>query len=199
MVDIQQNDVVRCDMLMEFDAADDLVNTYTLQLTSAITVTPTQALDDLLTIMEKIAVILKTITTVLVAFERIRAINLTRNADIGVAPFVVTTAGTIAGDALPLQAAGIITLATDNLSIRGRKFYGGMPESSNSGGGLVGAGAVTALGNIATELTSTHVQTFGTWEIGVLSSVDGLFHDFRSATVSTIYGTRKSRRLGIGS
>lgn len=199
MVDIQQNDLVRCDMLMEFDNADDIVNSYTLQLVSASTITPIQALDDLLAIMEKIAVILKLIATTLVTFERIRAINLTKNSDIGVRVFATTTAGTVAGDALPLQTAGVITLATDNLSIRGRKFFGGIPESSNSAGGLVGGGAVTQMGNIVTELLAEHVQTNGTWHFGVKSSKDLLFHRFLSGGVSTVYGTRRSRRKGIGS
>jgi hypothetical protein len=101
------------------------------------------------------------------------------------------------GDALPNQSAIVFIAKAAGLHGLGRKFFGTVPESLQVGGLLI-AGAATLIANIL----EAYITPFtgiggGTITPGVLDKT-GTFRPFVSGFVSSLLGTMRRRKPGIG-
>lgn len=81
--------------------------------------------------------------------------------------------GTVAGDVLPRQCRGIITLRTNNAgpNWRGRVYVPFPCEADNAAGGLPSAGYITALSNLAGIITTTYPLIGGGGNTATLTPV----------------------------
>jgi hypothetical protein len=136
----------------------------------------------------------------LVTFDGIRAVNRTKNSDIGQADFSALTVGSSGGEATsPTNAMGV-TLRTSNLSRLGRKFVGVASETSIGGSGQVAAGTITVLASYASELLEDQIAASGNvYQFGIVDSAGMNFLQFNSAAISPTVVTQRRRRQGVGS
>lgn len=191
-------DVVRVEMRSTPSAAD-ILNVYHLALTGPSSLADADALDDLIEAFEALALLVKAVVATAIAFDKIRAINVTQDEDLGVASFVTTTGGEETGNLAPEQIATGLTLYTGRLASFGRKF---LPPPGINGVTTSGRPTSTHLTNAALVgafLLEEFVATNGDWRFGIVSTLDGAFLPIQEAGVSTTFVTQRRRRGGVGS
>lgn len=195
---VTAGDIIRVDFVGSDGGSGDIINVYRFQCSGVGLHDEADVLDDILAWAEALALLLKLVVTATTTFVKIRAINLTTNGDIGEANMVTTTAGAAAGDDLPPTDCYVVTFTTDNLSIRGRKFFGMVSESLQSGSAIA-AGALTDLADLAAFVMDPYAGGEFTYIPGVLSTVDSQFHQFENASVAVRTGTQRRRHRNVGS
>jgi hypothetical protein len=112
-----------------------------------------------------------------------------------------TGPGTVAGDALPPQVAGVISLKTQfaGRKYRGRLYTPFIGELSNDVNGIPVPGYVVQLGALATQLTVSHQITSGA-DSTVLTPIvfhrkDSTYTIITSNLVRKVWGTQRRRGL----
>lgn len=192
-----QTNVARATVDMDYLGATAIQNVFHLQLTTA-SLTEAEALDDIVEILEALYILIAAIIRATQTVQRIRAVNVTSNSDIGEGNFVDDTPFTSATGSTAPQVAYGITLTTPNLSIRGRKFFGVVVEDMIGESGNLTTTALNALGDVIDFMSGPIAASNGTWVFGVVRSVDGGFSIFNGGTVSLNAVTQRRRRVGVG-
>lgn len=156
------------------------------------------ALDDVIEILEALYALIGTILSTLYTINDIRVINQTTNSDVGISVLADSTPGTDAGNRHPPQLAYVLTLTTNNLSSRGRKFFGPAMTGDADTNGLLGAGTILALADVGDYMTAQQIATNGTWEFGVFSTVGNVWRPFSSYSIGLRLGIQNRRKIGTG-
>lgn len=190
-------DIVRADVIADYNAGSDIVNTYHFRLTTG-GMAESAAVDRIIEIMESIYAVIGAILPLLYTIRNIRIVNVTQGTDVGNGNIADTTPGAVTGDTQGLQCAFGVSLGTSRLRVRGRKFLGPVCESQVADEGLVTSGPLLDLVDYAAILTAPIVVTGSTWQAGVIATSDSAWLPFISATISPTVVTQRRRRLGVG-
>lgn len=115
-------------------------------------------------------------------------------------PFLEVTVdytGTVTGTQL-LNAASLVLIGKGaGLGHVGRKFFGAIAETSAAGNSLSGDYLADAAAALIAYITPFEGIGGGTIAPGVVDS-SGVFHQFVGGSVSTLLGTMRRRKPGIG-
>lgn len=110
-------------------------------------------------------------------------------------PFV--WAGTASGDQLANAVAAVLIGKVSGSYLHGRKFFSGLCESAVAGNELVG-GAITTMGTVLLAYITPGVGEHGaSYSPGILDK-SGTFHSFSSGFVSSLLGSMRRRKPGLG-
>lgn len=194
---VQAGDIIRCTQEMTYETFGAIQNVYHLQNVGS-QVTDTQALDDVIEILETLAGVIAAAIAILQVVNGVRVVNVTQLADVGFASFVDDTPFTGAGLILPTQVAVGINLFTDRLAVVGRKYFGAAVIGTIADGGTIVPGILADLadwGDLATEWLAA---TNSTWQMGVVATFDSAWLPFRNYSMPTMAIIQRRRRLGVG-
>lgn len=193
------NDVVRATWEMSHPAVGAVQNVWQFR-NEDVSVSDTQAVSDIVDILEAIAVIIDILIGLLQVVDGVRIINITPvpPVDVGFGTFADTTPFTGAGGVQAAQVAAGITMRTARLSVVGRKYLGLITPTRIISGGAINAGTVTILATLGTALVADFVETNTTWRAGVVASSDAVFLPFTAYSIPTFAITQRRRRGGVG-
>lgn len=192
-------DVLEVAARMEFNGVEDQVNVYQFALGTPGPITDTEAVDDLIALMEAVYTIWKATMVAITAFRDLRVRNVTKDEVLGVFPWPTLTVGDSAADALPPGNAGLINFNTDVARVTPRKYMGSLNVNTVDNDGTLIALQVTKLVEVADLLLDVWVGVDGDWLYGYLSPKAGTFVFPNSATVSDITAYQRRRKQGRGS
>ena len=113
-------------------------------------------------------------------------------------------AGTVSGEALPLQDAAVITWRTGlaGRSRRGRTYLPPTGESNQNGGVLIGSylALMDTFANVAKVLNESELNLqVAKWQMGVWSATYQYFHPVTTHIARQTICTQRRRRAGVGS
>lgn len=103
-----------------------------------------------------------------------------------------------ASDPLPNQCAAFVIGNTTRPKTKGRLFLFPFGEDTQDHG-ILGAGALTALGNFATQYITD--QTIGAGNVlisGIVREFVNFWYSFQSVVYDDVIGTQRRRRFGVG-
>jgi hypothetical protein len=161
-------------------------------------VSESDALGDVIVLLESVYTLLAAILNTLYAVQGVRVVNVTQNSDVGFDVFADATPGTNAQPNTALQVAYGLTLKTAKLNVNGRKFFGPVPEDQIDSQGVVAAGAILDLADVGDAVIVNQIAPNSTWQFGVISTLDDSWNPFTSYAISTTAVTQRRRRLGVG-
>lgn len=194
---VQNTDVLRADARFLFNSATAVQNVFHLRNDGA-AIAEADALDDIVELLEALYVLIGGILKTLQVLQDVRVINITQDTDVGLGTFVDTTPGTVTTEAVPQNAFGLI-LDTPRLASKGRKFFGPVTDLNYNEGGIIGAGALAAMGNVGDYMIVQQVATNNAWRFGVQSTLAGVgFLPFVGYGISPTVVTQRRRRIGVG-
>lgn len=194
---VTTNDVVRVTVHGNFNSLIAIQNVWYLRNDGGL-LADEEALEDFVEILEALYTLLAAILSTLLVIERIRAINLTQDTDVGQDLFVDDTPGTDSGTSGAPQVCYGINFATERLGSFGRKFFGPALEANLGTTGVLDAEALGDLADVGDFATSVQVATHSTWSIGILSTVTLGFLPFTSYSITPTGTTQRRRRLNVG-
>lgn len=196
---VAPNDVIRIDVIGDFNASNALVNSYQFKHTSGTSVSDADTLTDWVALMRALYDAMKALWTALVIWRRIRVQNVTSGLLVGEADFSTPVTGTSAGVQGAIQASGLIVLKTNVPRVVMRKYMP-LAQSQQTSASTVVAGGVTLLQTFGSALLVTQTGISGhTYKYGYLSPKTGNFEEPLSRSVSTTIATQRRRRPGVGS
>lgn len=190
-------DIVRADVVALFNSVVTIENTFQLR-NVGIEVDELDALDDIVDILEALYQLMAGILSTLYVVQRVRAINLTDDSDVGIGAFADVTPGTSSGTTMAPQVAYGLNLVTAKLGNRGRKFFGPVLEGGADNNGVLGSTALTSLADVGSLMITTQVETNSSWELGIRGTEDGVWRRFTGYGVTATCVTQRRRRLGVG-
>lgn len=195
---VDVNDVVLAVVEGEGVDGQDVQNAYHIRNVN-VAVTDAVAITDLISLLEALMTLLAAVISTLYVVRSIKVINVTQQSDVGTGLFVDDTPGTNTALAMPPQCAVGLTLTTQRLSVRGRKFYGIVGSNQATNDGVLGAPAILDLADVGDLMVVNQVEAGTTWQFGVIASLDAAWLPFLSYAVTTSVITQKRRRRGVGS
>ena len=190
--------ILRCSVEGDWNNVSEIVNVYHI-IKAAGSTDEADVLDDIIEILEALYVILGSALSTLYTINQVRVTRPLESLDVGTAFFVDDTPGTNGSETLPLQTALGATFFTQDLGVRGRKFWGPISEPVTGGGGQLTGTFPTVLADAIAFTIQHHSVTNGEYGIGVVRSADNAFLDFTSGVGSPTAVTQRRRRIGVGS
>lgn len=109
----------------------------------------------------------------------------------------VSETGTGTGDALPNAVSLVLIGVATGLRHLGRKFVGALPEAMTAGNLVVGEYIAGAAAALLAYITPFEGLSGGTITPGVVDE-NGGFHEFVGGTVSSLLGSMRRRKPGLG-
>jgi hypothetical protein len=106
-------------------------------------------------------------------------------------------AGSVSGDLLPYQAALVLIGKAAGLRQIGRKFIGGLTETMTAGGVLTSTLITAAAQTLTDFLAPVNGLGSGLLQPGILDKT-GVFRPFVGGTVSSVLGSMRRRKPGLG-
>lgn len=194
----ESGQVLRTDLVADFDGVDDIVNVFQHQLSSSSTVEDATLLSDLLTIMTAIATIIKGVSNLLTVWNRIRVTNHTTNTLVGEAAISPTIAGTVSGDSNAPGVSACVLFKTNIPRVVLRKFLGPVSTNALTADGRLGGGVVAVMTNLGLELLEPQVIGSNTYTYGYDSPKALSFVVPTIVSFSTIPAYQRRRRQGVG-
>jgi len=195
---VAPQDVIRIDVIGDFNTSNLLVNSYQFKHTSGTSVSDTDFLTDWIALMRALYDAAKAVWAATVIWRRIRAQNLTTGMLVGEMDFATTVVGTASGDQGAIQVAALITLKTNVPRVAMRKYFP-VAEINVDGVSRLTSGATTLLQTFGSALLVTQTGISGhTYKYGFLSPKTSQFEEPLSRSVSPIAATQRRRRPGVG-
>lgn len=195
---VAPQDVVRIDVIGDFNTTNLLVNSYQFKHTSGTSVSDADFLTDWIALMRALYDAAKALYAASVIWRRIRAQNLTTGLLVGEADFSSPVTGTAAGDQGAIQVAALLTLKTNVSRVAMRKYFP-VAEINVDSASRITAGAVTLLNTFGSALLTTQTGISGhTYKYGFLSPKTGQFEEPLTRNVSPVAATQRRRRPGVG-
>lgn len=179
-------------------SGQDVQNVFHLQNTGS-AITDADTIDDMVEVLESLYTLLAAVLSIVLIIRDIRVLNVTDAVDVGLGLFVDDTPGTNVLDVMPPQCSMGITLSTDRLKVRGRKFFGPTCDDQANNEGVVSAAALLDLADVGDHMTVEQVAVNSTWRYGVLASFDAVWLPFTGYVIPTTVVTQRRRRRGVGS
>lgn len=194
---VNLNDIVRVTVHGLGLDGQAIQNSYTMRNVGG-NVVAASALEDFVDILEDLYALLSAFLSIGLVIQKITAINLTQQLDVGTGVFVDSTPGTNSSTVFPPQCAMGLNLSTDRLRVRGRKFFGLVTEDAADNAGVLTAAAILDLADVGNWMTANRVGINSTWQFGVKATSDGVFLPFTSYSVPVTVVTQRRRRRGVG-
>lgn len=132
-------------------------------------------------------------------YTTINLYNVTQRLLLDEVPWPGITSGTLGGDALPYQVAGLVTFPTALAKTLGKKFLAGFTEAGNGAQGTPAAEIITALGNYVVELLDLVVIGGHDFPIGHIRTDPLTFIAWATGLVESLWATQRRRKIGVGS
>lgn len=192
-------DVLRCDLVADYDAGQDIVNTFQYRIGTPSTISDEDVLDDMMEIMTAIVNVIKAIMNAGTIWRKIRVRNLSTGALTGERAFSPTIAGTLDTEAVPLGAAYLVTALTNVPNVRLRKFFGVADASVLTSNGNFTGASQTVMEGLVPLLLNDQAATNASYEYGYLSPKTSSFLSPTAVTVTNIPAYQRRRRPGTGS
>lgn len=189
--------IVRATADFVYDNSSRVQNVFYLRNTGT-SIAEADALDDLVSIIEALYQLLGGILMAVQVLQNLRVVNVTTDTDVGNGTFVDSTPGVEGGVGEPQQVAYGLTLYTARLRVRGRKFFGIVPNNEILGSGILTTNALTALADVGDYMSAPQTGPNNTWEFGVEAGSDGAWLAFSTYSISPTAVTQRRRRRGIG-
>jgi len=196
---VNSGDIIEVSARGEFDGTEDVVNVYQFKLTSAGPITDTEAVSDLLDLLDDLYVLWVPKQTTNYIYRDVRFANQTQSTLMGTFPWGAVTAGTNVGESLPPGNAAVLNLGTAIPRVILRKFIGGITKALIDADGTWDASIVTAMLNMAAILLAQWTGSYGTWEYGFFSPKTLQWETPVAATATDIVGYQRRRKQGRGS
>lgn len=194
---VNQNDVLRVTAEMTMNG-HDLQNVFHIRSTNTSVISNAKALADCAKIADDWYTFIITSIETGVAFDQVRVQNVTQAELLGAAGWPLLVGGTNANALLPEQVAALITYPTSLPRTRGGVYFGGFTEADNAPGGVIEAGLVTGLTNLAIDMISEKVFGVDSYRYVVFNTLLKTFVLPVSALVHSRWRTQRRRRSGVG-
>lgn len=196
---VLEGDALRCTQEMSYPGIGAIQNVFHLE-NVGVAVSDTQAIADVIEVLEALAVILTLVINALQIVDGVRILNVTPTTpvDVGFGTFSDSTPYTASGQIMPTQVSLGMNLHTARLSVSGRKFWGVPVVGSFLNGGAVIAAALTILTAAAVYMTAPVVATNTTWRFGVVAKSDSTFLSFNAFTLPAMAVIQRRRRATVG-
>ena len=175
-------------------------NQFHARLASGVELSNEEAGADIAELVDDIWQALATYISSAYTINNIHVVNVTADTIVGDFAPVDATPGTAAGDRHPPAINIGLSLTTEFLRVRGRKFFGPVTAAGVNTLGVVTAGAQSALSAAGAELVGNQEATNGAWLFGVIASslITTPFVPFISFLVNPTSTIMKSRRFATG-
>lgn len=194
---VNGNSIARVDVIAVYDSVDVIQNSWQMRLiTSALS--EANALDDIVAILEALYTLMGTILSTLYVVQRIKAVNVTQDLDIGEGFFVDSTPGANSASFTAPQVCYGLNMITAKLGTFGRKFFGPVAENHITNTGVISSTALLELADVGDYVIANQTGPHGTWQFGVKSTVDSVWHPFTTYSIPLTATTQRRRRLGVG-
>lgn len=191
-------DVCRVDVIGARNDTDLLVNAYQFQKLTSSSEADADVLDDFIEIMEDIYTYLKVISTVITVWKRISVFNITKQEIVGEQSFSPEIEGTMGNDANAGQVCAVVNFPTNVARVTMRKYWGPVGEAGLDSDGLLNATVSSAIASAADLLINPYEASNAIWKHGYLSPKVGAWKASTTANWSTVPGTLRSRKAGVG-
>lgn len=196
---VTNGQVVRVDLVGDFDAVSDIVNVFQYKLIAGDNVADEDVLGDMLVIMSALLVIIKNLATILTVWRRIRVTNLSTGVLLGEASFSSPVEGTSTGDSGAAGVAALISLKTNIPRVVLRKYFGPLAEGVLGTNGRLSSGALDILTDVGEYLLADQTVTPNTWQYGILSPKTNNWEVPSAAAFDNVPAYQRRRRPGSGS
>lgn len=192
-------DIVRVDLVGEFNQTEDVVNSFRYEIVAA-PASNGDLLDDLKELIEIIVNIIDSVAAALMVWRSIRAYNESTSEVLGEAFFDTPIAGKATGQPGAPHVAALLTMPTGIGRVVLRKYIGPVAESNIDDDGRWFA---TNASNIATAMAGVLIgnqnATNGTYRYGHFTQVVGAFVSPNAVVANTSLATQRRRRYNVGS
>jgi hypothetical protein len=195
---INTDDVLRVDIIGDNDGGDDITNSYQLQMTSGVSVTDDQGIEDIIDWAEALLTILNDILNAVTKWRKIKVFNQTQSLLVGEEVLTAHNVGTLTNDPLPPGVSYLLSFPTKIPNVRLRKYFGIGDESLCTASGNVAASALTELLAVGAFLETEYTGSYGTWQYGHLSAKTSSFEVPASVVATNIFAYQRRRRPGTG-
>lgn len=195
---VAPGDVIRIDVIGDFNTTSLLVNSYQFKHTSGTSISDADFLTDWIALMRALYDAMKALWTATVIWRRIRAQNITTGLLVGELDFTTTVVGTSAGDMGAIQAAALLTLKTNVPRVVMRKYFPVCELQVDSASRVV-SGGITLLNTMGSALLVTQTGLSGhTYKFGYLSPKTSNFEEPNTRLAAPVVATQRRRRPGVG-
>lgn len=191
-------EVFRTDVIGDFDGTELLVNSYQFLKVDVGTITDAELLDDLETITIALYTILKALSTVLTIWRRIHVHDVTNDLIIGDRVWASAQSGTMTGEPGITQGSAVVNFPTNVPRVTMRKYFGPIGELGIDSTGQMSSAVITPVAAAVALLIADFVETNGTYHYGYESPKALTFKYAFAGNLSSIPGTLRSRKQGVG-
>lgn len=133
----------------------------------------------------------------IVTFETVEVQEYTAGVWVPYAEYVYGNAGTGSGDPLPNAVAAVLVGKCGGLLGHGRKFFSGLTEGAVVGN-ILSTAAVTAFALGIIDYISSYTTAAGSSFAPGIVDKTGTFHLFITGFVSSLLGSMRRRKPGLG-
>jgi hypothetical protein len=195
---IQDNDVLRVDLIGDFNTAHALVNSYQFRVTDGGGVAVADAITDLIALMTALVNILKALSSAETVWRRIRVSNITQDVVYGETNLAAAIAGTASGDPNAPAVSALMYARTLEPRIQLRKYWGPLAEAHLNNEGIIYSSTQTVLANACAMLATDYVGTYATYRYGLFSPKLNQWIEPVIVAFSVIPAYQRRRRQGRG-
>lgn len=195
---VDPGDVVRLTAKM-LVAGEDIVNVYWFRHDGSTDVLDT-IVHEFLAIHVDVAMNnLVAYLTSSLAFTTIETFNVTKDLPMVEAPWPSQTGGANASDRFPSQVAALVTFPTAAARSLGKKYLGVFGEDTNDNFGQPSSVLQGALADYVVDILTAISIVGENFVIGHYRTATGVFIDWVSGIVETVWATQRRRKKGSGS
>jgi len=191
-------EVLRIDVIGDFDGSEDVVNVYQLRQVREATCSDTEAMSDLIDLFTELYTMIKSMCNALTIWRRIRVTRELTGELVGEAAFSPPLTGTATGEPLPSQITFPLNFPTGIPRVTLRKFIGPGAKDQSDIDGLIAAAPLVTMGTIGAWLLVAHAETYSTWRYGYNSPKTLGWVQPISVSFGNVFGAVRSRRVGVG-
>lgn len=192
-------DVLRVDVVGDFDTTEDLVNTYQFRCETVVDGSDNTLLEDFRVFFRAQYDLMDALWSANILWRRVRCANITTSTLVGERDFTTPVTGTATGEQGAIQSAILLSLKTNVPRVVMRKYFP-IAESSIDGTSRATTAAQTLTNNFGTLLlTVINAASGNAYRFGYLSPKVAGFVIPQSRQTSPIIATQRRRRPGVGS
>jgi hypothetical protein len=199
MPDVQPLEVVRVDLIGDFNASQEIVQSYQFRNLGGVTVAPESFLDDMEELLGALWQLAKGFHSVLTAFRRIRAQNVSTGQLLGVRALGAALVGNQIDQPVAVQTTAVLSFPTTTPRVILKKMYGPITENQLNATGAFNPQTQIELANVGAFLLTLYNATNSQYQYGYQSPKALSWVVPVGAQFITAPGSRRSRKPGVGS
>jgi hypothetical protein len=196
---VSQDNVLELSARMEFNGTEDVVNVFQFIKTDAGSITDSEAVDDVLDVLEGLYTFIIALYSVLLVFRDVRVFNRTTQELLGVHLWPTLVAGLQAQNATAPGVCAVVNFSTIVPKVSLRKYFGVLTEASVGPAGAFGVGTTSAVALMGAFLLEEHIEAAANWQYGYFSPKTLSFVVPNGSSNDSIPGYQRRRKHGRGS